>query len=296
MKKLLLITLLLPFSHFGQEYVDLFKINYGQTFNNDFKGTEGNTKITFFEAGFTIPVVLNENHALMAGADFSLNSLQLFPETQFTNLYSTTLKLGMASTWSEKWSTTIVLLPKIASDYKSISNDDFYIGGVVLAKLKKNENFKYRFGIYASQEAFGLFTTPILGWYYLSPNKRFEMDMSLPIAADISYSFENLTVGMDYFGIGRSFNVHYENRPTLYTAVSSLEFAGYLQSNILERSVLIRAKIGYTTNDYEVYEQGDKVDLGVSAFRFGDNREQLNPSIKGGVFLKLEAIYRFHIK
>lgn len=296
MKKLLLITLLLPFSHFGQEYVDLFKINYGQTFNNDFKGTESNTKITFFEAGFTIPVVLNENHALIAGADFSLNSLQLFPETQFTNLYSTTLKLGMASTWSEKWSTTIVLLPKIASDYKSISNDDFYIGGVVLAKLKKNENFKYRFGIYASQEAFGLFTTPILGWYYLSPNKRFEMDMSLPIAADISYSFENLTVGMDYFGIGRSFNVHYENRPTLYTAVSSLEFAGYLQSNILERSVLIRAKIGYTTNDYEVYEQGDKVDLGVSAFRFGDNREQLNPSIKGGVFLKLEAIYRFHIK
>ena len=296
MKRLLFITLFLPLFSSAQEYVDLFRINYGQTSDSDFEGTESNTKVTYIVAGFTIPLVLNENHALITGADFSLNNLQLFPETDFTNLFSTTLKLGIASTWSEKWSTTIVLLPKLASDYKSISSDDFYIGGIALVKLKKNENFKYRFGIYASQEAFGLFTTPILGWYYLSPNKRFEMDMSLPIAADVSYNFGRLAVGIDYFGIGRSFNVHYENSPTLYAAVSSLEFAGYIQSNILEKSILLRAKIGYTTNDYEMYAQGDKIDLGISAIRFGDNREQLNPTIKGGVFIKLEGIYRFHLK
>ena len=296
MKRLLFITLFLPLFSSAQEYVDLFRINYGQTSDSDFEGTESNTKVTYIVAGFTIPLVLNENHALITGADFSLNNLQLFPETDFTNLFSTTLKLGIASTWSEKWSTTIVLLPKLASDYKSISSDDFYIGGIALVKLKKNDNFKYRFGIYASQEAFGLFTTPILGWYYLSPNKRFEMDMSLPIAADVSYNFGRLAVGIDYFGIGRSFNVHYENSPTLYAAVSSLEFAGYIQSNILEKSILLRAKIGYTTNDYEMYAQGDKIDLGISAIRFGDNREQLNPTIQGGVFIKLEGIYRFHLK
>jgi len=121
------------------------------------------------------------------------------------------------------------------------------------------------------------------------------MDMSLPIAADVSYKLGRTTIGMDYFGIGRSYNVHYENAPTLYADLSSLEFAGYLQVNALEESVLLRAKVGYSSNNYEIYAEGEKMDLGVSAFSFGDNRTQLNPSINGGVFLKLEAIYRFHI-
>ena len=296
MKRLLLLILLFPFIASAQEYVDLFRIGYGQTFNNNFEGVDGDTNVESFEVGFTFPIVLNENHALITGADFSLNNVQLFPKTEYSNLYSTNLKLGMASTWSEKWSTTIVLLPKIASDYKNISNSDFYFGGFALLKLKKNENLKYRFGIYASQEAFGLFTTPILGWYYLSPNKRFEMDMSLPIAADVSYKFGLTTVGIDYFGIGRSYNVHYENAPTLYADLSSLEFAGYLQFNAMEESVLLRLKAGYSSNDYEMYAEGDKMDLGISAFSFGDDRTQLNPSINGGIFLKFEAIYRFHLK
>jgi hypothetical protein len=75
-----------------------------------------------------------------------------------------------------------------------------------------------------------------------------------------------------------------------------LEFAGYLQFNALEESVLLRAKVGYSSNNYEMYAAGDKMDLGVSAFSFGDDRTQLNPSLNGGVFLKFEAIYRFHIR
>ena len=296
MKKLLFLTLFFPFFTSAQEYVDIFKIGYGQTLNNNFEGVDSSTNVEFFEAGFTFPVVLNENHTFITGADFSLNSVQLFPETEYSNLYSTSLVLGMASTWSEKWSTTIILLPKIASDYKNISSNDFYFGGFAILKLKKNENFKYKFGVYASQEAFGLFTTPILGWYYLSTNKRFMMDMSLPISADINYKFGATTIGIDYFGIGRSYNVHYENKPTIYADLSSLEFAGYFQFNVLEESILLRAKVGYSSNNYEMYAEGQEIDVGVSAFSFGDDRTQLNPSINGGVFLKVEAIYRFHIK
>lgn len=296
MNKLLFLILLFPLVTSAQEYVDLFRIGYGQTLNNNFEGVGSNTNVESFEVGFTFPVVINENHALITGADFSLNNVQLFPETEYSSLYSTNLKLGMASTWSEKWSSTIILLPKIASDYKNISSNDFYLGGFALLKLKKNENFKYRFGVYASQEAFGLFTTPILGWYYLSPNKRFEMDMSLPIAADVSYKFGLTTLGIDYFGIGRSYNINYENSPTLYADLSSLEFAGYLQFNALEESVLLRAKVGYSSNNYEMYAEGEKIDLGISAFSFNDDRTQLNPTINGGVFLKVEAIYRFHLK
>ena len=112
---------------------------------------------------FTLPVVLNDKNAFVTGASFSHNNLQLFPNSQYSSLYSTTLKLGLASTFNEKWSTTLVLLPKIASDYNNISGDDFYMGGFALLKLKKKENLIYRFGVYATSEAFGFFTTPILG-------------------------------------------------------------------------------------------------------------------------------------
>lgn len=295
MKKFFLLVVFIPLFCNSQEYVDLFRIGYGQTFNNEFNGVDGNTTIKSFEVGFTLPLPLSKTQAFITGVDLSYNNLQLFPEAEFTNLYSTTLKLGMASKWTEKWSTTLVLLPKMASDYKNISTTDLYFGGIALLKLKKRENFIYRFGLYASEEAFGIFTTPIIGWYYLSPNKKFEMDMSLPITADMSYKLGTTSVGLDYFGIGRSFNVHSKNMPPMYADLSSLEFATYLQFNLLKESVLVRTKLGYSTNDYEVYSEGDKIDLGISAFSIGDDRNQLNPSINGGIFLRLEMIYRFHI-
>ena len=295
MRKFLLLLLLVPMFTSAQDYVDLFRIGYGETFNNNFEGTNSSTRIKSFEVGLTLPVVLNEKNALITGADFSVNNLQLFPEAERTSLYSTNIKLGLASTYSERWSSTVVLLPKIASDYNDISSDDFYLGGFALLKLQKKENLIYRFGVYGSQEAFGFFTTPIIGWYYLSPNKKFEMDMSLPISADVSYALGKTTIGMDYFGIGRSFNIKKEDQPKRYVDLSSLEFAAYWQFNFLDKSVLLRTKLGYSSNNYEVYADGENIDLGLSAFSFGDDRTQLNPEMSGGFFAKIEAIYRFNL-
>ncbi len=289
--------------------MDLLRIGYGQTLSNSFEGFIDETEIKIFDIDFTVPIVINENNALITGVSFNKNSLELFPDpnpgeegpyygslAESTNLYSTLLKLGIATTFNDKWSATILALPKIASDYQNVSSSDFYFGGFALLKLKKKENLIYRFGLYATSEAFGLFTTPILGWYYLSPNKKFEMDMSLPIAADVSYKLGFATVGMDYYGIGRSYKVAKEGQPKIYVDQSSLEFLGYLQFNAMNNSVLLRAKGGYTTSNNEVYRQGEKIDLGVSAFSFGDDRTQLNPDMGGGFLLKFEAIYRFHIK
>ncbi|MBX2828107.1 MAG: hypothetical protein KTR22_08085 [Flavobacteriaceae bacterium] len=294
MKKILFLLLLASFAGQAQEYVDLFKVGYGQTFNNDFEGTNNSTEVKTFEVDLTFPVVLNDLHALITGGLFSRNNLQLFPQAEFSSLYSSTLKLGWAATWNEKWSSTLVALPKIASDYKDIDGDDFYLGGVALLKYQKKENLIYRFGLYASSEAFGVFSTPIFGWYYLSPSSQFEMDVSLPVSADINYTEGVFTYGLDYYGIGRSFNID-ENNANVYADLSSLEFASYIQFNAFDKSVLLRAKFGYASNDYEVYEQGEKIDLGIAAFSFGDDRTQLNPNIGGGLFLRFEAIYRFNL-
>ncbi|QIE60067.1 hypothetical protein G5B37_10980 [Rasiella rasia] len=294
MKKRYLLLLLLPCSLFAQDYVDLVKIGYGQTFNNEFEGTNNSTYVKSFDADLTVPIVLNNKHALVTGAVYNRSNLQLFPEADFTSLHSTIVKLGLASTYNDTWSSTVVLLPKIASDYVNSTSEDFYFGGVALLKYQKNEHLKYRFGFYASTEAFGAFTTPIVGWYYLSPNSKFEMDVSLPIAADVNYTFGITTVGFDYIGIGRSFRIT-ENNADVYADVTELNFASYLQFNALEKSVLLRAKFGYSSSNYELYPNGDTIDLGLSAFSFGDDRTPLNPEINGGFYLKFEAIYRFDI-
>jgi hypothetical protein len=187
-----------------------------------------------------------------------------------------------------------VALPKIASDYSNISMNDVFFGAYGLARLKKRENLTYKFGFYATTEAFGFISTPILGWYSLSKNKKFEMDVLLPISADINYTQDGLTYGFNYFGIGRSFNLE-ETSPHNYVQLNSLEFAGYLQLNRLLKNILLRAKVGYSSDDYRVYESGDKIGFGFIAFMFDDKRTQLNPKINGSLFFRLECIYRFNL-
>ena len=178
MKKPTLLLLLISAIAFGQNYVDLVKINYGQSFDNNFEGTINSTQIKTFEADITFPVILNESSALITGITFNRNNQQLFPGEDFVSLYSTTLKAGLTHYFNQKYSATLVLLPKIASDYGGISGDDFYFGGYGLFRIHKTDRLVYRFGAYASTEAFGVISTPIIGWYYLSENGRFQMDMS----------------------------------------------------------------------------------------------------------------------
>jgi hypothetical protein len=297
LKNLIFFFLITPFISNCQEYVDALKLGYRYANNAKFKNTDESTTISSYNAAITFPIELNEKYALITGIDFSANHLLLFPDyNQSTTLYNTLLKVGLATTHSEKWSSTVVLLPKIASDYKNLSIDDFYFGIYAIAKLKKSKHFKYRFGFYASTEAFGVFATPIIGAYYLSPNNRFEIDASLPIQAIVNYKFGKSAVGFDYFGIGRSYNISQETPIPVYVDQRPLEFSSYFQYGILENSILLRAKVGYSNNTYEVYEQGDTLDFRISAFSFGDNRTQLNPDILGSVFFKVEAIYRIHFK
>ncbi|MDT0551873.1 DUF6268 family outer membrane beta-barrel protein [Urechidicola vernalis] len=297
MRKLFILSVFLPFFSIAQEYADILKVGYSYAPNVKFKNYDEQTDVNSFEANLTLPIVLNDKHALITGIDFNSSRLLLSPEyNQSTTLYNTLLKIGLATTHSEKWSTTFVLLPKIASDYKRISSDDFYFGGYATAKFKKSENLSYRFGFYTSTEAFGLFATPIFGAYYKSPNTKFEVDASLPIKADVNYSIGKTKIGFDYFGIGRSYNISQETSAPVYIEQSPLEFSTYFEYGILDNSILLRTKLGYSNNNYEVYEQGDELDFRLSAFSFGDDRAQLNPDILGSVFFKLQVVYRVYFK
>ncbi len=294
--KALFLVILFPFTILSQNYVDIVKLSYAYSFSSKFENTTESTRANTIEAGLVFPKVINEKYTFISGFNLDFNNLMLNPNSESINLYSTTLRLGIASTYSEKWSSTFIFMPKVASDYSSLSFNDFYFGGFAILKQKKTENLFYRYGFYASSEAFGVTSTPILGFYYVSPNNKFEADISLPVAANISYNYGKVSLGFDYFGIERSYNLGTLNNLKTYVEQNRWEFASYLQLNKLAKNVLIRWKLGYAHNEHKVFEQGDKVDFKLIAFAFGDNRTRLNPKMQGTLFVKMEFIYRFHFE
>ena len=295
-KLILFLFLIAPLLSNSQEYVDLLNISYSKTGDTSFENSSENTTISIFDSKVTLPIVLNEKTALITGFDFNIKKLQLFPNSNFSNLYYTRLKLGFTTTHSDRWTGTYVLLPILASDYKNVGSDDIYMGGIAVWTYKKRKNFNYKFGLYTGNEAFGFYITPILGIYYISPNSSFEASALLPGLFDINFGISSKTrLGIDYKGNSETFKIHNDNGPIIYSENNCLELSSYLQNNSFDKNLLLRLKIGYSTNSYDVYAVDDKIGLSITPFKFGNNRVKLNSELDYSPFLKVEAIYRFPI-
>jgi hypothetical protein len=295
-KTIQLLFLLLPFLSNAQEYIDLFSVNYSKSQKTTFKNSSINTSISTFQTNLTLPVVLDEKYTVVTGVNFSSYDLQLFPDSDNNNLYSTTIRAGLRVSHSEHWSGIYLLLPKVASDYTHLSGEDFYFGGLVLLKYKRNKDFGYSFGLYASSEAFGLTMTPVFGLYYHSPHGRFETTLFLPDNGDLNYSLTDRTkIGFDFQGHGNSYKLTTDDLRSTYAENRSIDFSTYLQRSVLSNKILLRLKAGYYLNQFNVYPIDQKLDLQILALRFGDNRNKLFANSSNNLFFKMEAIYRFDL-
>jgi hypothetical protein len=192
-----------------------------------------------------------------------------------------------------------VLLPSIASDFNVISKEDLQLGLLTLFTFKKKENLKYKLGFYTNTENYGPLFVPLLGLYYLSPNKKFESTLLLPGQADFNYQLAKKTaLGINFDGMTSSYNIHesiYIPKGQ-YVVRSSNELYTYLQFQ-LGKSLYAKTKLGYSiSRTYKVFDNDDKVDLSLSSFYFGDDRTQLNSNFEKGLIFRAEFFYRIHFK
>jgi len=293
---LLILLLLLPILSNAQQYVDVADLSYSKTGATTYRNTDKNTVISIFDSKILLPIVLNEKTAIVSGFDFNIKNFQLVPDSNFNTLYYTRLKLGFNSKHSDKWSGLYVLLPILSSYYKNLALDDVYIGGIALMTYKKNKNFNYKFGLYAGNEAYGFYITPLVGIYYQNPSASFEISALIPGLFDVNYGLSPSTrIGLDYKGNSETFKIHNENSPLTYIENNTLEFSSYLQNNSWTKNLLLRLKIGIATNTYDQYAVSDKIDLAITPIRIGDNRTKLNTNLNSGAFVRIQAIYRFPI-
>lgn len=281
----------------AQNYVDIANFSYTNTTSNNFENSTAHTNIEEFGLDVIFPIVINEKTVVLTGFSGNRTTLKLDANATNKALNSFSLNLGLKYMFSEKWSGTFVIIPKMASDNGAITNEDLQLGVLPLFTNTKKENLKYKYGMYVNTEKYGILIVPIIGMYYLSNNQKFEANLTLPITADINYSvFDKTSVGMKFYGLGTTYNLDEPiyNRSNAYVAKTSNELFAYLRFQ-LTKSIYLNTNIGYAIGrSYKVFDANDKVDFGLSSLYFGDNRVQLNENFDNGAIFKIELLYRIH--
>ena len=283
---------------FSQNYVDILKASASTTPYNTFDSSSTKTKLNELAIDLTVPVKINEGFSVLTGIIYEDIQTKLFTDGITKNFGSTTVKLGFNKQLNEKWSTTVVALPKIASDYNSYNSKDFQIGGIALFKYKKRDNLNFKTGLYYNSELFGPFFVPMLGMYYQSPNKKFEANIMLPLQADINYQvFSFMNVGCNFNGQIRSYHLNHvtDANPNTYVTKSTNELFAYLKFNIT-KNISLQTKVGQSFGrSYKVYNENDKVNFGLPLTFVGHKREQLNSNFSNGMIFQATLVYRINL-
>ena len=99
---------------FSQNYVDVLKVSANTTQYNTFDSSNTKTRLNELTVDLTVPVKINEGFSLLTGVIYEDIQTKLFADGITKNFGSTSVKLGFNKQLSEKWSTTVVALPKIS--------------------------------------------------------------------------------------------------------------------------------------------------------------------------------------
>lgn len=285
------------FQGYTQNYFDILNLTYTNTPPNDFEISNTQSTVEELALKLNFPIIINEQTTLLTGLFANKTKLNLDANMSSSNLNVLGLNLGINKSFNDKWSTTFMVFSKIASDKIKLSNDNLQLAFLSLFTNKKHNNLKYRYGLYANTEKYGLIVVPIFGLYYLSTNKKFEANLNLPITGDINYKINKKTwIGMRFDGLGTTYNLNDQSYSAngAYVSKTSNELVSYLRFK-LSKSIYLNTKVGYAiSRNYKVFDSKDKIDFALSSFYFGDNRTQLNERFKDGAIFKFELLYRLH--
>lgn len=295
---LYIFVLLLAVAHHSraQNFVDIVNINGIYSLPADFEDAAGNTEITEFSATINVPVKVNEKLALLPGLYFDRTELQLLPEASSrTALYTLNPRLGINLQHSDRWSGTYLFLPKISSDLKNIGRRDYQYGGIALLKYEKKPELQYKIGVYYNAELFGPFFVPLFGAYW--QKNRWEINATLPLLANINYRLNpRWRAGFEFTAFVRSFDLNSQTFDNHYLVKSTNEPSLFMRYEPW-KGILFRFMAGYSVaRSYRVYDSGDELSWGLSAFKFNDDRLQRNVDFSDGLVLKLNMRYRFYLE
>jgi hypothetical protein len=170
---------------------------------------------------------------------------------------------------------------------------------LLYSNIKKRDNLNFKTGLYYNSELFGPLFVPMLGLYYQSPNKKLEVNIMLPLQADVNYQvLPFMNVGCNFNGQIRSYHLNHisDANPNTYVTKSTNELFAYVKFNVT-KSICLQTKLGQSFGrSYKVYDEADKVSFGLPATFIGDKRQQLNSNFSNGMIFQVTFLYRLNLK
>lgn len=295
MKPLPFLLLLLPLWLSGQSYVDLLKIGYGYSPETTFEDDNLQTGITFADYDLLLPIPLGGRTTLLTGSTGAYNRLQPDPGSPELKLYSAALYLGLNLTHRNGWTSTHMLLPRLASAFDN-GRAQWQWGTLQLLERKRGDRQTLGFGFYLNTEEYGVMWVPLLTYYLHHPQDAWEVRLLFPSRGDFNVRLsERWRAGTSFDALGSSFPIETPEFGPAYVQRISNDLSLYLQHHF-SPSLLIGFKAGYSiARSYRVYGAEDTVKISIANIFFDDPRSSLNQSVRSGLLFQFRLTYRFHL-
>ena len=192
----------------SQPFIDLVNLYYisspGHGVSNEKKNV---TSLQNFGIQTTIPFQFkNKTDAIIISPAFEIWSPEVEAiDEDFEHQYGLALPVSYLKTLhNPDWSILSMIIVR-RNGYKLDVGNNWQVGGAMIANFKANENLKYKFGVYASGEFFGLFIRPLLGidWQI---NKKTSLYGILPGSMNLEHKLKNnMYVGASFKAITSSY-------------------------------------------------------------------------------------------
>ena len=260
----------------SQPYVDPFHLRY--TYGVKSNSTYG-TPFSHLYIGPDLPLKLRNNGFFVISPVYEKwNIDSASNDTWLPQVSSIALALSAVIPLDkDHWTITVSAIPRLNGEELN-SENNFQFGGVLLAAYKKKETLKYKFGVYANKEFFGLFIVPLVGidWRIDKRNNLFGV---LPGRLSFEHQLStHFYTGATFRAITNSYMLSNGN----YLRIDDNQLSGFLDCYVTKH-VVVTGEAGYgimrelrSGNGYNKHYLMD--------YKWTD-----------GLFIKLSASYRIRL-
>ncbi len=232
----------------AQPFADILSFNY-QTFSANYQdSTKWKNKTDDYFLNFFLPKQFKNGNTFLLRLNSEMLNSTITPDSSYSNrLSSISMPLGMKLvSKNKKWETIVLVIPKIASDFKDkVDSYDFQYGGIFLEHFVPSEKLKIKLGIYYNREAFGNFIIPLVGVDW-KVNNRVNLYGILPSNYKVEFNLikNKLYTGLNFKSFTRSFRLSQKNNYD-YVRYDEMQIKLFVDCFVVPK-VLVFAEVGYS--------------------------------------------------
>ncbi len=211
-------------------------------------------------------------------------------------LHGLVLQTGLVQRIDETRAFQLLFVPRFMSDFKNPGSDAWQFGGVALYEKKYSDNLRMRFGVMYNGEMAGPLIVPLVDvdWKFAP---KWSITGLLPVFGKVNYKLsDRTTTGVSFFGLVTSYALSDEQYANDYMERTSIDITAFAKWNVI-KNVFLEGRIGYAfARNYKQYHKDEMVDLKISIFKIGDDRETpINPIFNDGPIINARLVYSLPI-